>query len=115
MKTPPENLDGYIDDAKLSQGIKSDNQLGYFMGFQGTPISFWRTGKTWPRDDSMHMLAMLGGHDPQVALAKLGAWRTDGVTRTCYREIVKKLTQTAAMAFIFLAISSPSEAGTLTP
>lgn len=111
------SIDDYINDAKAALVLDSDRALGRAMKFNGTPVSFWRTKKTLPGEDTMTRLAELGGHDPDIALAHLGAWRNSGPSSIRYRKMAEKLARalgTAGAAIVaLLAVPGFAEAAML--
>jgi len=108
-----QTIDRYIDDALKASGLPSDRQLALHLKVNPTAVSWWRTKRAWPRDEMMGKLAELGGHNPDIALLELNAWRTKGDTSLCYRKMAEKLASIAAMWLILVGISGPAKAGTL--
>jgi hypothetical protein len=100
----------YIDTAKEKQGLKSDNELQRAMGYKGSQISFFRSGKSGISDDKMIQLARLGGHDETTALMDLNMWRASTpAVQSAYANILQKLTHaTLVFAFATLAIMGSS-------
>lgn len=109
----PKTLDDYIDLAKDRAGLTSDRDLGRRLGFTGSPISFWRTGKAAPADDTMIRLAEVAGVDPVKALIDLKVWTAQGKAVGVYREIAEKLGRIAAgIALVTLAAGASTQPGT---
>lgn len=107
---PQENsrtIDDYIDAVKVRHDFKSDREVGRFLEFKGAPVTFWRNRKAWPTPDNMVKLADAGGMDPDLALADLGQWSSQGPAIEVYRRIAEKLAKVAAiLAGIIIASSA---------
>lgn len=89
-------LDDYLDAAIERTGLKSGRDLCKHLGLSSSVASFWRTRRTWPRDDVMVRIAELAGEDPTQALLDLNSWRTEGEARAIYEELARKIAGTAA-------------------
>ena len=103
----------YINDAKTRNNFRSDSALDRALGNKGASVCIWRCGKSFPNENSIEKLAILGGHDPDLALVHLHEWTTEGSVKKCYQRIAQKLASIAACTLIFLTVSAPVMAGTL--
>lgn len=103
------DLGYYMDLAKQNQGLNSDNKLGKLIGFKGSAISYWRTGKALPSDESMIELAKLAKVDPFVALLDLNSWRATGEAKKTYKKMLEKIS-TAAVALVILLYAGSADA-----
>lgn len=80
----------------------SDRELGRRLGFAGSQsVSHWRTGRDWPSDKKMVLLAEICGLDPVMALADLNVWRATGVqhyeVRVHYEQLRSRLAKVLAL------------------
>ena len=112
----------YMDRAQARNPLlKSDRRLSLAVGKTETAASFWRTGRSWPADDTMIRLAALAGVDPGEALVELNIWRSQSPeTRDQYSRIAAKIKSSVAQVLVFgvtsalVAVSSPAQ-GEQTP
>lgn len=112
----------YMDRAQARNPLlKSDRRLSLAVGKTETAASFWRTGRTWPSDETMIRLAVLAGVDPEEALIELNIWRAQSPeTRDWYSRIAEKVRSSLAQVLVFgvtsalVAVSSPAQ-GEQTP
>ena len=87
MKT----INDYLDGAINRMGLSSSRQLAKLMGLNQSALSGWRTGRAWPTDDKMALLADLAGEDQAQALLNLNFWRAEGVAKTLYAKMLEKV------------------------
>ncbi len=112
----------YMDRAQARNPLlKSDRRLSLAVGKTETAASFWRTGRTWPSDETMIRLAVLAGVDPEEALIELNIWRAQSPeTRDWYSRIAEKVRSSLAQVLIagvtsaLVASTSPAQ-GEQTP
>lgn len=96
------NVQHYIDAAKERNGYKSDRALDRALALSGAAVSHWRTGRSFPTDDTMVKLADLAGIDRRAAMLDLCIWRTAGAARKVFEDIAK----TAAAVLLVFALSN---------
>lgn len=102
------HLDDYLDAAIKAQGLTSDRDLGRRLGFASTPVTQWRTKRTWPSDENMVAIAKLARIDPARALIDLNIWRAKSPeTRTQYQHLLEKVTACILIVFIALSLLAP--------
>ncbi|GER08191.1 hypothetical protein GCM10007972_04760 [Iodidimonas muriae] len=116
------DINAYLDQAKVHQGLSSDNQLSKRIGISQATISQMRTGRSWPGDATMVRIAELAGIDAREALLDLSMWRCrDTASRSVYQALMKDLKRSlrgpataAGIAAISLtALSNPTATGSL--
>lgn len=98
MKT----IDFYIDTARENTGATSDLKLAAMLDLKSSAISYWRTGKTFPSDDTMIKLAELADISPEQALLELSYWRADGKAQKVYKGLISRLTGAVACLVIVI-------------
>lgn len=117
------DIDFYLDTAKRNRSIKSDAELSRSIGFKSNAVTFFRTRKSFPSDQTMIRIAELAGIDKGQALLDLNIWRTDGETRSAYMSMAAILAQHArhisasilAGLFVLFLSYSPAHACEQTP
>ena len=93
------DINTYLDAAKERTNSPSDRKLSLLIGLAPGALNHYRTGRAHPDDDTMTKLAALAGMDPQAALLDLNIWRSEGLAKSAYIELARRLGRTAAAFF----------------
>ncbi|MBL4747918.1 MAG: hypothetical protein JKY17_03820 [Magnetovibrio sp.] len=67
-------------------------------------VSGWRKNKSWPTDDNMEKLALMGSEDPEAALIELQIWNNEGPAKVRWVHIYEQLAAAAAAIVLITAI-----------
>ena len=86
------SIDWYCNEARSRHRLKSDLALARRLGLGTSAISYWRTGRTWPADETMIRLAELAGCDAGEALLDLNRWRAPEPVKPVYAALSERLT-----------------------
>ncbi len=108
------DIEWYLDEAKQIQGHSSDRQLCLSLGRKSSYTTHLRKKAMLPSPDSMIEISKLAGIDPAIALMDLAIWNSDGEAKKTYSTILQKITQTTAIAALFLASVAPYGASAAT-
>ena len=113
----PRTLDDLLDMAKARAGIHSDNALARALGIKN--LAPYRRRGVIPNDETALKLAELAGLPGPVVLALCHQWAAerdeqDAVARA-WREILKRVAQSAAALLLALSILSIPNGGKIIP
>lgn len=93
MTTQIANL---LDAAKARLSVKTDSALADRIGVSGNAIFQYRKGFSLPSADVIVLLCQIVGENPMIALADLGAMKSQGEARTVYERMAAILREKAA-------------------
>ena len=94
------SLDDYIELALKEAEITSDVKLCHALDLSKSQVSYWRSRKTLPSDETMAKLAKLAKMDVELALLNLGWWRAvsrnEHLAATSYKKLIENYHPIAA-------------------
>ena len=102
------SVDWYLDTIKEKHGLDSDREIGRRLGFVGTPVTLWRTKRSFPAPTTMVKLAELADVDPKEALGDLWSWSLPEPARKHAVEMAdawRRVKNTAAAILVAIALS----------
>ncbi len=87
------NFDYYLESAKKSLKISSNNQIARLAGISGASLSAFVTGKALPADETILKIANLAKIPPEKALIDVSIWRNKKNTQAlkAWENLSKKL------------------------
>lgn len=92
----------YVEKARKNSGADSDRKVAQMLGLKGSAASMWRTGRTFPSDETMIRLAQVAGVDPYKALIDLNIWRSSGNVQAAYRKLAAMVNQQVVRGLVVL-------------
>lgn len=85
------DINYYLDRAKKRSGIQTDKDLNRLLGYRSSMIAHMRSGRSFPTEDMMLLLADLSGVHEHVALLDLAACRNSGRVRQAYISLLDQI------------------------
>lgn len=89
-------LENLLDQARENCAAKSDRELSRALKLCPTAVGGYRTGRSFPSDQTIVNIAILADQDPLECLLALNLWRTRGTAHAIYADLSQRLGYEAA-------------------
>lgn len=84
-------IDSLIEDAMAGADVPSLRQLAKFAGVDPSGLARCVKGEGYPRPEVMVNLCTLAGRDPRLGLVYLGYWKSEGMVKKTYGDLIAEL------------------------
>jgi hypothetical protein len=99
-----------LDKAKQAKSLTSDSALAAALGTNRQVVSQWRNGDSYPSEDNIAALALMGGDDPTQWLVAIKAVRSEGSAGKYWAALAKRLAATAMTLALGVSFALPARA-----
>lgn len=100
------NLSWYVKKTMENKNLKSYRALAKELGISNVAVNAWMNQRAWPSEDHMVRLAEMCEVAPEIALAELAVWRSEGTRAANFWQVILENAKKSAALCVLAVIAT---------